>query len=179
MPNFILTFNTFMGLKIFVFRVMKEKTHFWTDILDFGGCHLGILQGMQYFQKQWGLQSVCTNFHACITFLSQSNDLRINLTNVLLSSICESTYMMYLKSRRRYRHVLGTKPSVMANFVLTFNTFMGCKINAFQVMKLLQHFIRYKGQKPVFSYFSETAITHFCIPGCHTNVMIPHMSCPF
>ena len=67
-------------------------------------------------------------------------DLRINVTNVLLSSICESTYMLYLKSRSRYRHVLGTKPSVMANFVLTFNTFMGCKINAFQVMKEKPHF---------------------------------------
>ena len=37
MPTFILTFKTFMGLKIYAFRVIKEKPHLWADILDFGG----------------------------------------------------------------------------------------------------------------------------------------------
>ena len=45
MPNFIFNFNTYMGLKINAFWVIKEKPCFWTDILDFGGRHLGILRG--------------------------------------------------------------------------------------------------------------------------------------
>ena len=35
MTDFIFNFNTFMGLKIYPFRVIKEKPNFWTDILDF------------------------------------------------------------------------------------------------------------------------------------------------
>ena len=49
MTNFIFNFNMFMGLKINAFRVIKEKTCFQTDILDFGGRHLGISHGQQYF----------------------------------------------------------------------------------------------------------------------------------
>ena len=37
MPNVIFNFNTFMGLKINEFRVIKEKTCFGADILDFEG----------------------------------------------------------------------------------------------------------------------------------------------
>ena len=51
MPNFIFNFNTFMGLIIHAFRVINENTYFWTDILDFGGCHLGILHGHIIFEK--------------------------------------------------------------------------------------------------------------------------------
>ena len=49
-------------------------------------------------------------------------------------------FFIRLKNRREYRHVLGTNSSVMANFVLMFNTSMGRKINAFQVMKEKPHF---------------------------------------
>ena len=45
MPNFIFNLNTYMGLKINAFWVIKEKPCFWTDILDFEGRHLGILRG--------------------------------------------------------------------------------------------------------------------------------------
>ena len=44
-PNFIFNFNTFIGIKINAFEVIKEKTYFWADILDFGAGHLGILRG--------------------------------------------------------------------------------------------------------------------------------------
>ena len=44
-PNFIFNFNTFMGLKINAFEVIKEKPYFGADILDFGAGHLGILRG--------------------------------------------------------------------------------------------------------------------------------------
>ena len=47
MPNFIFNFNTFMGLKINAFEVIKEKTYFGADILDFGAGHLGILRGQR------------------------------------------------------------------------------------------------------------------------------------
>ena len=67
MTNFIFNSNTFMGLKINTFWVIKEKPWFWADILDFGGCHLGILRGQRYFWKEWVLKSICTKFHACIT----------------------------------------------------------------------------------------------------------------
>ena len=46
---FIFNFNTYMGLKINATRVIKEKQDFWTDILDFGGRHIGILRGPRYF----------------------------------------------------------------------------------------------------------------------------------
>ena len=36
-PKFIFNINTFMGLKINAFRVIKGKPCFWADILDFGG----------------------------------------------------------------------------------------------------------------------------------------------
>ena len=39
-PSFILNFNIFMGLKTKAFCVIKEKTHFWADILDFGAAIL-------------------------------------------------------------------------------------------------------------------------------------------
>ena len=48
--------------------------------------------------------------------------------------------MLYLKNRDRYRHALGTKLSVMANFIFNCNTFMGLRINAFQVIKETPHF---------------------------------------
>ena len=59
--------SLFMGLKINAFRFIKEKPHFWADILDFGGRHLGILCGQRAFLKEWDLKSICTKFHACIT----------------------------------------------------------------------------------------------------------------
>ena len=34
-----------MGLEINAFGVIKEKTHFWTEILDFGGRHIGFVDG--------------------------------------------------------------------------------------------------------------------------------------
>ena len=55
----------------------------------------------------------------------------INVRNALLSQVCKSYYMLYLKSRNRYRRVLGTTISGMPNFIFNFNTFMGLKINAF------------------------------------------------
>ena len=66
-PKFIFNFNIFMGIKINAFRFIKEKTHFWADILDFGGRHLGILRGQRAFLKEWDLKSICTKFHAGIT----------------------------------------------------------------------------------------------------------------
>ena len=66
MPTFIVALNIFMGLKIDAFRVIKEKPHFWADILDFGGRPLWILRGPRYFWIEWGSKSMCTNFHACI-----------------------------------------------------------------------------------------------------------------
>ena len=43
--------------------------------------------------------------------------------------------MLYLKNRDRYRHAVGTKVFIMANFIFNFNTCMGLKINAFRVRK--------------------------------------------
>ena len=48
----------------------------------------------------------------------------------LLSGVCKSAYMLYLKNRNRYKHVLGTEISVMSNFLFNFNIFMGLKTNA-------------------------------------------------
>ena len=45
------------------------------------------------------------------------------------------TYMLYLKNRNGYRHVLGTKISAIPNFIFNFNICMGLKINAFRVIK--------------------------------------------
>ena len=59
--------NMFMGLKINALRFIEEKAHFWADILDFGGSHLGILCGQHAFLKEWDLKSICTKFHAGIT----------------------------------------------------------------------------------------------------------------
>ena len=59
--------NMFMWLKINAFRFIKEKAHFWADILNFGGRHLGILRGQRAFLKEWDLKSICTKFHAGIT----------------------------------------------------------------------------------------------------------------
>ena len=44
-PNFIFNFNMFMVFKIEAFRVMKEKPHFWADILDFGAAILEFFVG--------------------------------------------------------------------------------------------------------------------------------------
>ena len=71
-----------------------------------------------------------------ITFSYHHIDLTtINVTNVLLSRVCKSTYMPYLKNHKRYRHVLGTEISVMPKFIFNFNTFMVLKINAFRAIK--------------------------------------------
>ena len=59
--------NMFMGLKINALRFIKEKAHFWADILDFGGHHLKILRGQPAFLKEWDLKGICTKFHAGIT----------------------------------------------------------------------------------------------------------------
>ena len=48
--------------------------------------------------------------------------------------------MLYLKNRNGYRHVLGTKISVMPKFIFNFNIFMGLKINAFLFIKEKPHF---------------------------------------
>ena len=67
-----------------------------------------------------------------ITFSSYHFHLTtMNVKNAFLSQVCVSSYMLYLKNRNRYRHVLGTKISGMSNFIINFNTFMGLKINAF------------------------------------------------
>ena len=66
MANFIFTSNTFMGLNINAFQVIQEKTHFWADILDFGGRPLGIFFGTMVLSKEQPLRSMCTNFGACI-----------------------------------------------------------------------------------------------------------------
>ena len=55
----------------------------------------------------------------------------INVTNVSLSRVCTSFYMLYLKNRNGYRHVLGAKMSTIPNFIFNFNIFMGLKIKAF------------------------------------------------
>ena len=49
MTNFIFNFNTFMGLKNNAFRVIKEKTHFWADILDFEPDPVGKVLGSGNF----------------------------------------------------------------------------------------------------------------------------------
>ena len=55
-------------------------------------------------------------------------------------------YMLYLKNRNRYRHVCHTEISVMPNFIFTFNTFIGHKIKAFQVIKEKQNFLDFWGR---------------------------------
>ena len=50
-PNFIFNFNICMGLKIKAFRVRKEKTHFWADILDFGAAILEFCVANVIFEK--------------------------------------------------------------------------------------------------------------------------------
>ena len=52
------------------------------------------------------------------------------------------TYLLYLKNRNRYQHVLGTKMFIMAKFIFNFNTIMGLKINAFRVIKEKPHLMR-------------------------------------
>ena len=49
--------------------------------------------------------------------------------------------MLYLKNRNGYRHVLGTKMSAIARFILKFNISMGLKINAFRFIKEKTHFL--------------------------------------
>ena len=51
MPTFILTFNTFMVLKINTFRVIKEKPNFWTDILDLWAAILEFCVASGIFEK--------------------------------------------------------------------------------------------------------------------------------
>ena len=55
----------------------------------------------------------------------------INLTKFSFFRLCTSFYMMYLKNRIGYRHVLGTKMSTIPNFIFNINIFMGLKIKAF------------------------------------------------
>ena len=47
----------------------------------------------------------------------------IHLTTNSLNS--KMTYMLYLKNRNGYRHVLGTKISAIPNFIFNFNIFIG------------------------------------------------------
>ena len=49
--NFIFNFNIFMVLKIKAFQVIKEKTHFWADILDFEAAILEFCVASVIFEK--------------------------------------------------------------------------------------------------------------------------------
>ena len=61
-PNFIFNFNIFMGLKIKAFRVIKEKTHFWADILDFGAAILEFCVANVIFEKSGVWRVYVPNF---------------------------------------------------------------------------------------------------------------------
>ena len=75
-----------------------------------------------------------------VTFSYAHIHLTINVTNVSLSRVYTSFYMLYLKNRNGYRHVLGTKMSTIPNFIFNFNIFMGLKMKAFWVIKEKTHF---------------------------------------
>ena len=58
-------------------------------------------------------------------------DYYFRLLFIIIYHLSAPPYMLYLKNRNGYRHVLGTKISAIPNFIFNFNTFMGLKINAF------------------------------------------------
>ena len=86
MTNFIFNFNMFMGLKINAFRVKRENTFLRTDVLDFGGRHLGISHGQQYFWRV-GFEEYMYKF----SFSSDRTLLLLNPQQKLLKEYCQYT----------------------------------------------------------------------------------------
>ena len=82
----------------------------------------------------WIQQNLKSAYKDSICKLSTFSDWSKNLT-IYFGLYTVYWLMLYLKNRNRYQHVLGTKMSIMINFIFNFNTFMGHKINAFQVIK--------------------------------------------
>ena len=77
--------------------------------------------------------------------------------------------MLYLKNRKSYRHVLGTKISGMPNFIFNLNTFMGLKINACRVIEEKQCFwadiLDFEGLASIFALgIQQIWIQHPLIP---------------
>lgn len=55
------------GLKSIYFYLIRKKKKILGGHLGFWGGHVGVLRGQRCFCKQWGLLSIYSKFHACIT----------------------------------------------------------------------------------------------------------------